>query len=133
MVQLHARYCQIVVEQLAEINGGSDANLKAQVFLYIVAGNHYGRWFGLSRKYLTMACIALNTAKLRFIPATGRPPSLTDDVYERLSILSQVIYFENYLFLAVDGTEPKMTARIEKEFRHELQVRVYSLSPCSIH
>ena len=33
-------------------------------------------------------------------------------------MLSQVIYFEHYLSLAVDGLKPKMTARIEKELRH---------------
>ena len=28
------------------------------------------------------------------------------------------------MFLVVDGTEPKMTVRIQKEFRHDLQVRI---------
>ena len=81
----------------------------------------------MSREYLTKACIALNVAKLRFIPDTGCPPVFTEDVHERLAVLSQVIYLEHHLFFAVDGLEPRMTARIEKEFRHELQVRVRSL------
>ena len=86
----------------------------------------------MTREYLKKACIALNAAKLRFIPDTGRPPELTEEVHERLALLSQVIYFEHYLFLAVDGLEPKMAARIEGEFRYELQVRARSLAPRDI-
>jgi len=33
------------------------------------------------------------------------------------------------MFLAVDGTEPKMATRIEKEFRYEFQVRAHFLVP----
>ena len=66
------------------------------------------------------ASIAINAAKLQFIPTSGRPPELTDDLLEGFAVLSQTIYFENYLFLTIDGIEPKMTVRIENEFRHEL-------------
>jgi len=132
MVRLHAKHGQLVFEQLAEIFRGSDAYLQTQALLFVAIGSLYSRWFEISRRYLRKACIALNAASLRFIPATGRPPGLTDDVRERFVVLSQTIYFENYLFLAVDGTEPKMTARIEKEFRHELQVRVRFLVPCGV-
>ena len=121
-VRVHAKHGQLSWEQMAEISKGDDAHLKAQGYLLNATGSIYGRWFEFSRQCLTKACIALNAAKLRFIPATGHPPALTEDVLERLTILSQNIYFENYLFLAVDGQEPKMTARIEKEFRHELPV-----------
>jgi len=128
-VRLHAKHGQLGFEQLAEIDKGFDPSLKVHAFLYVATGNP---WFRISREYLVKACIALNAAKLRFIPDTGRPPEFTEDVHERLATLSQVIYFEHYLFLAVDGLEPKMTARIEKEFRHELQVSVRSLTPCDI-
>jgi len=132
MVRLHAKHGQLALKQLAEIIKGSDANLQAQALLYVAAASLYSRWFVVSRKYIRKACIALNAASLRFIPTTGHPPGLTEDVRERLVVLSQIIYFENYMFLAVDGTEPKMTARIEKEFRHELQVRVRFLVPCGV-
>jgi len=133
MVRLHAKHGQLAFEQIAEINRGFDAALKAKAFLFITSGSLFGRWIQLSRQYLTKACIALNAASLRFTPATGRPPELTEDVKEELSVLSQIIYFENYLFLTVDGVEPKMTVRIEKEFRHELQVRVRFLVPCGVY
>ena len=132
MVRLLAKHSQLSFEQLAEIISGSDANLEAQALLYVATGSLYSRWFALSRKSLRKACITVNAASLRFIPATGRPPGLTEDVRERLAVLSQTIYFENYMFLAVDGTEPMMTVRIEKEFRYELQVRVRFLAPCGI-
>ena len=131
-VQLRAKYGQLAFERLAEINKGNDASLKVHAFLCIATASLYGRWLRMSREYLTKASIALNAAKLRFIPDTRYPPQLTEDVHERLATLSQVIYFEHYFFLAVDGLEPKMTARIEKEFRHELQVRVRSLDRCDV-
>lgn len=88
----------------------------------------HARWLGPSRQCLTKACIILNAATLRFIPATGRPPGLTEAVHERAVVLSQIVYYESYLFLAVDGTEPKLATRIEREFRQELQVRVRLLT-----
>ena len=132
VVQLRARYGQLGYEHLAEIRKGSDTSLQVQVFLYVAASSLYGRWLWFARQYLTKACIALNAAKLRFIPAVGRPPRLTEDVHERLATLSQVIYFEHYMFFAVDGIEPEMTTRIEKEFRRELRVRVHFLAPCNM-
>ena len=129
IIQIRTRQAQRVYEQLAEINMGSDANLLVHTLYSFAAMNLHARYFELARHHLKRACIALNAAKLRFIPATGRPPELTDDVREQVVTLSQVIYLESYLFLAVDEIEPKMTTRIEKEFRHELQVRVCFPTP----
>ena len=47
-------------------------------------------------------------------------------------MLSQIIYMESHMFLAVDGTKPKMAVRIEEEFRHDLQVRARSLAPRAV-
>jgi hypothetical protein len=121
-LRLHVKHAQLAWEQMAEISKGNEAYLKVQAFLQTATGSLYGRWFKFSREWLTRACIALNAAKLQFIPSVGRPPELTEDVFERLAILSQTIYFENYLFLTVDEIEPKMTARIEDEFRREVLV-----------
>ena len=132
MVRLRAKHAQRAHEQVVELIGGNDANLKVHVVHSLAAMTLYSRWFEPARQCLTKACIALNAANLRFIPAIGRPPELTDDVREWIVVLSQVIYLENYLFLAVDGKEPIMTIRIEKEFRHELQVRPRFLGPCDV-
>ena len=102
-----------------------------QVMFSITTMSLNARFLEFTRQYLTKTCIALNAKKLRFIPETGRPPELTEDLRERLVMLSQVIYLESYMFLAVDGIEPKMTTRIENEFRDELQVRVRFLTPAA--
>ena len=125
MVRLHARHGQLAWEQVAEVAKGNDAHLKCQAYLLNATGALYVRHFDFCRKCLTKACIALNAAKLRFLPEIGRPPELTEEVIEKLAVLSQNIYFENYMFLAVDGIEPKMTARLEEEFRYELQVCLF--------
>ena len=127
---LRAKHAQRAFEQLADINGGIDAYLTVHAFFSLASMALHSRWPGSAREFLTRTSIALNAAGLRFVPATGRPPVLTEDVRERVVVLSQVIYLESYMFLAVDGVEPKMTVRIEKEFRHDLQVRVRSLDPC---
>ena len=78
---------------------------------------------GFPLRYIQKACEAINTAGLRFIPTHGQPPEFSERLHERFSVLSQIIYFENYLFLACGGAEPTMTARIEEEFRYQLPVR----------
>ena len=125
---LRAKHAQRTWEQIAEVNRGSDPNLTIQVFFSLTSMTLHSRWLDSARKSLTRTCITLNAAGLRFVPATGRPPEFTEDVRERVVALSQIIYLENYMFLAVDGKEPKMTVRIEKEFRQDLQVRARSLS-----
>jgi hypothetical protein len=84
----------------------------------------FQRWFRPARAYLTEACDTIDAANLGFIPFFGRPPELTEEVQERLAVLSQIVYMENYMFLAIDRTPPNMAARIEEEFRYELQVGI---------
>ena len=124
IIRLRTKHAQRAYEQLAEINMGNNASLLVYALFFFAATALHVGFFELARHDLKKACIALNATRLRFIPDTERPPKLTDDVREQLVMLSQVIYLENYMFLAVDEREPTMTTRIEKEFRHELQVRV---------
>jgi len=72
-------------------NKGGNANLLVQVLLSAAAMTLHARWFDPSRECLTKACVAIKAANLRFIPVTGRPPVLTEDVRERVVVLSQVI------------------------------------------
>ena len=129
MTQRLARNIQRGKEQHTEIARGGNAGLMVQVLVSIAAMTLHVRWFNPSRQCLMSACVILHAANLRFIPAIGSPPGLSEDVRERAVVLSQIIYFESYMFLAVDGAEPKLVTRIEKEFRYELQVRVRSLTP----
>jgi hypothetical protein len=127
MVRLHAKHAQRALEQISEAGKSGNMQLKAQMYLFAASACLFQRWFQPARAYLTEACDAVDAANLRFIPVSGRPPALTEEVQERLAVLSQIMYMENYLSLAIDQTPPTMTARIEEEFRHELQVG--SLTP----
>lgn len=122
MIRLHAKYVQICFELLADIFKGHDSELKAQAALWVAAGSIILPFDGLILPYIQKSCEAINTAQLQFIPTYGRPPDFSEELHEKLSVLSQAIYFENFLFLTRGGAEPTMTARIEKEFRHRLQV-----------
>ena len=131
VVRLHAKHVKISREWLAKIFKGCDWELRAQVALWVTSSavtlalnDHY------TLLYMQRGCEAVNTAGLRFIPAHGRPPVFSEELHEKLSVLSQIIYLENFLSLALGGGEPTMTARIEKEFRHQLGVRLTPLYTC---
>ena len=121
-LRFQARYSQLAWEELAKMQKGNDDYLKAQAMLSISSCCIVFRWIDFARQYIQKACHAVNTASLQFIPKYGQPPEYSEQVRERSTVLSQVIYFENYLFLAYGGPEPNLTAKIEKEFWHELQV-----------
>ena len=129
VVRLQARYIQTSLELLAETLKGHDWELRAQASLWVAAGSVVMRLSHITHLYLEKSCEAVNTAELRFIPMYGRPPELSEDLHEKLSALTQIIYFENFSFLACGGAEPTMTARIEEEFRHQFQVRLALLFP----
>jgi hypothetical protein len=123
MIRLQARYLRLSSELFADILGGHDWELKAQAMLWVIFGSIILRLSEAPHLYTRQGCEAINTAGLRFIPSYGRPPEFSDQLHEKLSVLSQTIYYENFLFLTCGGAEPRMTARIEEEFRHQLQVR----------
>ena len=120
--RIQARYSQLAWEELAKIQEGADDFLKVQALLSICSCCTVFLWVGFALDYARKACRVIDSAKLQFIPTYGRPPEYSEEVRQRSTTLSQVIYFENYLFLARGGPEPQLTARIEREFRHELQV-----------
>ena len=123
MIRLQAKHLQRALEILAEISRGHDLELRVQVALWVTAGSFIVPFKNLAPQYIQKTCEAIDTAGLRFIPTYGRPPEFCEDLQEKLSLLSQAVYFENFIFLTCGGAEPTMTARIEKEFRDQLQVR----------
>lgn len=124
MARLQARYLQNSFELLVGVFKGGDWELRAQVALWIVAASiSLSDTEAFVFPYLRKSCEAINAAGLQFVPTYGRPPNFSEDLHEALAVLSQAIYFENFLFLTCGGAEPTMTARIEEEFRHELPVR----------
>ena len=132
MIKRQARHRQTCMELVVDIFRGRDLELTAQVALWAVATSIIMPAIP-NPLYIKKSCEAINTAELQFIPTYGRPPDFSEDLHEKLSLLSQAIYFENYLFLTHSGAEPKMTARLEKEFRHQLQVRSGSPPLVTLH
>ena len=122
MVQLHAKHVQTSLGLLLEVFKGCDWELRTHVALWITTASITLSTDHLIFPYLQRSYEAINTAGFQFIPTCGQPPEFSESLHEKLSVLSQVIYFENFLFLACGGTEPTMTTRIEKEFRYQLPV-----------
>lgn len=126
MITLYAKYVQRALELLSDLLGGIAASreweLQAQVTLWITMGSIIMRLNQVTFGYIKKACEAVHSGGLRFVPTYGRPPAFSDELHEKLSVLSQIIYFENFIFLACGGAQPTMSARLEKEFRHKLYV-----------
>ncbi|KAF9779641.1 hypothetical protein BJ322DRAFT_368458 [Thelephora terrestris] len=121
-----ARYGQMAWESIIPLIKTNQERDKAQA-LTLVA--HSFLILGMSagaQLYLMKACKIIEKAKLQFLPESGLPIAYSERVREEASVLSQAIFLENYIQLALDGLAPVKTARIEKEFRSDLE-RVY---PC---
>ena len=119
VIRLLAEHSWNTLESLNEIRG----TLKAQGIVLLV---HAFIIMGVpktARLYLPMMFEIINKADLRFLPVYGRPAELSEQVREDAAVLSQAIYLENYFYLTLGRPAPVMAARIEKEFRLELQVR----------
>lgn len=122
MVRLQARYAQMAWETLVMVFETEKHRLKVQSLLLLIHAFVFVRFTVGAQLYLFKACKIIEKAKLQFLPTYGRPAELSEQVREDASVLSQVIYLENYFYLAMGGSPPVMT-RIEKEFRLDLQVR----------
>ena len=129
MVRLVARYSQKAWEALYEIHRTADEKLKVQGLLFLLHCFVISGFPASARFYLLRVCGLINGGDLRFLPLCGRPPELSEQVREDAAVLSQAIYLENYFYLALDGPLPTKTARIEREFRQDLQVRVNCCAP----
>ena len=123
-VRLLARCVQKAWESFIEIYRGDDQRLAAQGMLLFL---HSFVIMGFPSKvqfYLLKVCELINRGNLSLLPAYGRPPELSEQVREDAAVLSQVIYLENYVYLVFGGPAPVETAKIEREFRQNFQVRI---------
>ena len=123
MIWLQARYVQTSLETLVQLCGSDRERTKAQALLLTVQTALLIGFTILAQLHLLKACKIIERAKLRYVPEHGRPADLSDQVREEVSVLSQAIFLENYLFLAFNGPAPVRTAGFEREFRFDLQVR----------
>lgn len=124
MLRLLAKYSQLAWETLVEVQETGDKRLIAQALIMLVHGLIIIGFTGSAPLYLLKLCELINNANLQFLPVYGRPPELSDQVREEVTVLSQAIYLENYCYLAMGGAVPTGTARIEREFRLDLEVRI---------
>jgi len=123
MIRLRAKNFQACFDLLMELDRGNDWELRVQIALWNVAGSIFLRLGDIAYAHARSSCEIVDKAGLQFIPTYGKPPVFSEELHEKLSVLSQIIYFENFLFLTCGGAEPTMTAKIEMEFRHQLRVR----------
>lgn len=137
MAQLLARNTQMAFDSLMKLFEERDWELMAHVAVWIMAGSIVLRLSGTVRLYIKESCEALSIGGLQFVPTYGQPPGFSEELHEKLSTLSQIIYFENFTFLTSGGAMPTLTTKIEMEFRQQLPVRsvtsflrvVYSMFP----
>jgi len=122
VVLLYARYGQMAWETLVRVCETDDEMLKAQALVLLTHAFIIMGFITVAQLYLLKVCKIINKAKLQFLPVYGRPAGLSEQAREDAALLSQVIYLENYFYLTLGGSAPAMTARIEKEFRLDLQV-----------
>ena len=124
MIHMQARYVQMAWESFLRLSKTDQERTKAQALVLIVHGSIMVGFKATAQLHLLKASEIIEKARFQFLPEYGPPPQLSDQVREAISVLSQVIYLENYLYLTMDGSVPVKTARIEREFRSDLQVRV---------
>ena len=123
MVRLQAIYVQRGWESLIHLSQTNQERDKAQALVRITHSAIILGFNAGAQLYFLKACNIIDKAKLRFLPEYGIPPEFTDQVREEASVLSGAIYLENYLYLMLSGPAPEKTARLEREFRLDLQVR----------
>ena len=124
MARLQARYAQRAWECLLEVYRGDNERLKAQGFIFFAYSRFFMGFNGITQFFLWKLCKIIDDANLRFLPVYGRAPELSDQVREDITVLSQTIYLGNYFYLTLGGSEPTMMARLEREFRLDLEVRI---------
>ena len=123
MARLLAVHGQKAWETLIEIQKNNDQRLFTQGLLFFVYSLIIMGWPLNAQFYLLKVCEFIDKANLQFLPAYGRPPGLSEQVREEAAVLSQTIYLENYVYLALGGLAPKKTTKIEREFLQGFQVR----------
>ena len=127
MGRLLAIHGQKAWETFIEIHKTNDWRLSAKGLLLFVHFLIIMGWSSNAQLYLLKVCELINKGNFQFLPEYGRPPELSELVREDAAVLSQTIYLENYFYLVLDGSGPVKTAKIEREFRRDLQVREVSL------
>lgn len=121
-VVMQARYAQLTWESMADIFEGQESFLLVEATFALASSCVLLRWLDITRTYLLKAIHIANERHMSFVPKDSPAPVFSGDVHEHIAQLAQLVYLENFLFLTRNGSEPKATFRLEKEFRTELEV-----------
>ena len=122
MVQFYARQVQASWESVIDLFKGRDYRTKVHVASSTVPCLVYSRLPEEALHFIQRTCDFVQAGNIQFVPTYGPPPDFSEDFHEISVALSQAIYWANYLFLMRGGPEPRVTAKLEKEFRRELPV-----------
>jgi len=122
ILRFYSRWGQIAWEGLAERIKAKDYEGALRSLIVASSSSTFVCMTQMGIFYIQKCCEMIEAGNLRFVPATGHPPGFSEDLHENLVVLSQVIYWANYLFLVRGGPQPHATVNLEKEFRQELPV-----------
>ena len=123
-IRLQANNAQIIMESLIQLNKTNQEGTKVQALVSAIHACIIVGFTASAQLNLLRASEIIAKAKLRFLMEYEPPAELSERVLEDVSVLSQVIYLDNYFYLTSDGSVPVpvQTAGIEREFRSDLQV-----------
>ena len=132
IICLQANYVQMTLESLVQLSETNQERTKVQALVSLTHASILVGFTAVAQLQLLRACKIIAKAKLRFLPEYEPHAELSEQVREDVSVLSQVIYLDNYLYLTSDGSVPVpvQTVGIEREFRFDLQVSRSMLSRC---
>ena len=122
---LQSIYVYMAVESLSTIKEKQNPILFTQAVLLLSEMYFHTHHLDFGLKYLEMTAGIVKRNGLRFVmrsdnSATG-PISVTEDIKQRIGLLSQLLYVETELFLLA-GRKPNLFEELEAEFKFDLAV-----------
>ena len=123
VVRLQAKYSQSAWESLIHLKQTDQERAKVQALLLVAHSFIMLGFTAGAQLYFMKAYKIIEEKELRFFPGYGPPAEFSEQVREEASVLSEAIYLENYLYLALGGPAPVKTVRIEREFKFDIPVR----------
>lgn len=127
---LQSIYVYMAVESLTTIQEKDNPILLTQALLMTSEMYFHTHHLEFGLKYLEMAAGVVGKSELRFVMRSQNSArgafSVTDDIRQRVGLLSQLLYVETELFLLTDR-KPNLFDELEAEFKSDLAVRGYLL------
>lgn len=127
---LQSIYVYMAVESLTTIREKENPILLTQALLMVSEMYFHTHHADFGLKYLDMAAGVVKRNRLRFVmrpqnlTTVHGPIDVTDDIKQRVGLLSQLLYVETELFL-LTGRKPDLFEELEAEFMFDLAVSRY--------